>query len=58
MTTNRPKPKADDLQKRIHEHCQTLGLPLAAVEAKRSKATNTVPNAGDCPERIAHGTAG
>jgi len=28
MTTGRPKPKADELHKRILEHCQTLGLPL------------------------------
>jgi len=28
MTTGRPKPKADELQKRILEHCQTLSLPL------------------------------
>jgi DNA replication protein DnaC len=28
MTTGRPKPKTDELHKRILEHCQTLGLPL------------------------------
>jgi DNA replication protein DnaC len=28
MTTGRPKPKADELHKRILDHCQTLGLPL------------------------------
>jgi DNA replication protein DnaC len=28
MTTGRPKPKAEELQKRILEYCQTLGLPL------------------------------
>ena len=28
MTTGRPKPKADELHKRILEHSQTLGLPL------------------------------
>jgi DNA replication protein DnaC len=28
MMTARPKPKADELHKRILEYCQTLGLPL------------------------------
>jgi DNA replication protein DnaC len=28
MMTGRPKPKADELHKRILEYCQTLGLPL------------------------------
>jgi DNA replication protein DnaC len=28
MTTGRPKPKADELHKRILGYCQTLGLPL------------------------------
>jgi DNA replication protein DnaC len=32
MTTGRPKPKTDQLQKRILEHCHTLGLPLDGDE--------------------------
>jgi DNA replication protein DnaC len=32
MTTGRPKPKPDELQKRILEHCQTLGLSLDRTE--------------------------
>lgn len=32
MMTGRPKPKADELHKRILEYCQTLGLPLDRAE--------------------------
>jgi DNA replication protein DnaC len=35
MTTGRPKLKAEELQKRILEHCQTLGLPLDGDELDR-----------------------